>query len=86
MRPVGDFKRIRGSLPPPIRVQVDNMMAAMARMAEYMCELEPQYQSILVDLGADSVLTFAMSRQKHVEIYAMLEQPNNDITQQTKQS
>ena len=53
-------------------------------MAEYMCELRPQYQSILIDLGADNVLTFVMSRQRQVEIYAMLEQPGNNIIQQIK--
>ena len=41
-KPIGDFENIQ-SLP----VQIDNRVRVVPQMAEYMCELEPEHQSIL---------------------------------------
>lgn len=83
VKPIGDFKNIRKSLPPDVQVQVDNLVLSVFNMAQHLCELKPQYQKILINLGADNFLTFIISRQTQVEIYAYLEQPDNDIMQQT---
>ena len=84
MKPIGDFENIRRSLPPQVQTQIDNLARVVYRMAEYMCELEPEHQSILIDLGADCNLAFVMSKHRQVTIHVMLEQPGNSITQQIK--
>lgn len=83
---IGEFKSIREGLPLAVRTQIDNLMLSVHDMGQYLCELEPQYQHITINLDTNTVLTFIMAKQPQVKIYAYLTQPGNAITQQAERS